>query len=452
MQSRTIRISVAAVLAMILALTAMYIPAVGSGAPQAGGAAVVYADTTGAAVTTPADISQAQVDPIADQSYTGKAIKPAVTVTLSGAALTQDVDYTVKYSKNKVPGTANVTITGKAPAYTGTLKTTFNVVKASLKDAKIAAIAAQVYTGNDKHPSPKLTVNGRKLKKNTDYTITYKNNTNPGKATVTFKAKKGSYYTGSIKALFKITVVKPVKFKLKVTTDDIVASWALPSGKSTVTGYQVKHASNKALTKDKAVAKVTSQSTKSFGIDRPFYARSYYAKVRSYVTIKGKNYYSPWTTIKSKKAKNLSWFNKVASSIGTDTKWIETDLSKQIVYLHVGKKQILKRYACSTGRPGANTATKKGVYHVTRKIALHDMVGEDENGDGEPDYITKNVPWSTYIYENVAFHGAYWNPQVNVPVDQPRTPRSHGCINMQIKQAKYLYNWAPVGTLVIVHQ
>jgi lipoprotein-anchoring transpeptidase ErfK/SrfK len=452
MQSRTIRISIAATLAMILALTAMYIPAVGSDSPQTGGAAVVYADTTGAAVTTPADISAAQVEPIPNQSYTGKAIKPAVTVTLSGAALTKDNDYTVAYSKNKVPGTATVTITGKAPSFTGTLKTTFKIVKASLKDAVVAKIANMNYTGSARQPSPKLTVNGRTLKKNKDYTVSYSSNKNPGKATVTFKAKKGSYYTGSIKALFKIVVAAPVKLKLKVTSDDIVASWTLPSKKVAVTGYQIRHASNKALTNDRKTVKLTSEDTQSYGIDRPYYARAYYAKVRSYVTVKGKNYYSPWTAVKGKKAKNLAWFNKVASSIGDDTKWIETDLSKQIVYLHVGKKQILKRFACSTGRPGANTATKKGVYHVTRKIAMHDMVGEDENGDGEPDYITKNVPWSTYIYANVAFHGAYWNPQVNIPVDQPRTPRSHGCINMQIKQARYLYNWAPIGTLVIVHQ
>jgi len=46
---------------------------------------------------------------------------------------------------------------------------------------------------------------------------------------------------------------------------------------------------------------------------------------------------------------------------------------------------------------------------------------------------------------NYALHGAYWHNRFGTPV-------SHGCVNLRVSQARWLYNWAPVGTRVVVHQ
>ena len=58
--------------------------------------------------------------------YTGKALKPAVTVTYNGATLVKGTDYTVSYSGNKEPGTATVKITGQG-SYSGSLSNTFQI-------------------------------------------------------------------------------------------------------------------------------------------------------------------------------------------------------------------------------------------------------------------------------------------------------------------------------------
>lgn len=58
--------------------------------------------------------------------YTGKALKPGVTVTYSGKTLTKGTDYTVSYSNNKEPGTATVKITGQG-SYSGSLSKTFKI-------------------------------------------------------------------------------------------------------------------------------------------------------------------------------------------------------------------------------------------------------------------------------------------------------------------------------------
>jgi lipoprotein-anchoring transpeptidase ErfK/SrfK len=52
-----------------------------------------------------------------------------------------------------------------------------------------------------------------------------------------------------------------------------------------------------------------------------------------------------------------------------------------------------------------------------------------------------------YINGSVALHGAYWHNLFGSGVRL-----SHGCINLPLDSAAWLYKWAPVGTTVVVHQ
>ncbi|MDR1043225.1 MAG: L,D-transpeptidase [Clostridiales Family XIII bacterium] len=311
--------------------------------------------------------------------------------------------------------------------------------------AVIDPIKDHSYDGKKKKPTVKVTVNGVALKKNRDYKVSYENNKNPGVATVTVEGKND--YFGVNQATFNIILRPPTEFKLKVTSDSVNATWKKSRGK--VSGYKVMYAENAKFNKSKQIKEIASADTTEYAIDRPYYGRDFYVQVRAFLKISGKTYYSEYTDVKTKTTSAASWFKKVSDSIGDDTKWIEADLSKQIVYLHKGR-QILKRYAVSSGRPG--TPTVKGTFKVYKKIKLHDMRGDWNPETKEWGYVTPNVKWATYFKAGYAFHGSYWNPEVNKPVDEKRTPRSHGCVNMREKDAKYLYNWAPTGTLVIVHK
>ena len=73
------------------------------------------------------DLSKATIAAIAKQAYTGKALKPALTVTLGGKTLKSGTDYAVTYANNTKAGTATATITGMG-GYTGTKKATFKIV------------------------------------------------------------------------------------------------------------------------------------------------------------------------------------------------------------------------------------------------------------------------------------------------------------------------------------
>ncbi len=85
------------------------------------------------------DIGDARVTAIKAQVYTGKAIKPAVTVKYDGKKLTGGKDYTVAFTNNKKIGTATVTITGKGD-YTGEKTATFDIIPKGVKLTSLTAV------------------------------------------------------------------------------------------------------------------------------------------------------------------------------------------------------------------------------------------------------------------------------------------------------------------------
>lgn len=83
------------------------------------------------------DISSLSISKISNKSYTGKAVKPAVTIKDGDKKLVKGTDYTVSYKNNTKIGTASVTIKGKGN-YTGEKTLTFKIVpaKTTLKVSK----------------------------------------------------------------------------------------------------------------------------------------------------------------------------------------------------------------------------------------------------------------------------------------------------------------------------
>lgn len=90
-------------------------------------------------------IKECTIKNISKKAYTGKALKPALTITYKGEKLEEGIDYTVKYSNNKKTGRATVTINGIG-AYTGTAKKTFDIVPAKVEGVKIASGKAGAMT------------------------------------------------------------------------------------------------------------------------------------------------------------------------------------------------------------------------------------------------------------------------------------------------------------------
>ncbi|NMB54141.1 MAG: L,D-transpeptidase [Leptolinea sp.] len=116
-----------------------------------------------------------------------------------------------------------------------------------------------------------------------------------------------------------------------------------------------------------------------------------------------------------------------------DGRWIEVDLAHQKVRAYA-REILLKEFLVSTGTTAHPTVT--GSFHVYIKRRYADMRG--------PGYYLPNVPYTMYFYQSYGLHGTYWHHNFG-------TPMSHGCVNLRTDDAKWLYEWASIGTLVFVH-
>ena len=109
------------------------------------------------------------------------------------------------------------------------------------------------------------------------------------------------------------------------------------------------------------------------------------------------------------------------------------NLSEQKVYAYKGST-LVKTFIVSTGKP--STPTDNGTFFVHTKYQSQTMRGEG--------YVTPNVPWVTYYNQGEGFHGAPWNTAGIAS----GTPKSHGCTNMHVEDAKWVYDFLPIGAMV----
>lgn len=118
----------------------------------------------------------------------------------------------------------------------------------------------------------------------------------------------------------------------------------------------------------------------------------------------------------------------------SEKRWIEINLSTQRLIAWEGKKPV---YAVmiSTGKEA--TPTLRGVFSIYSQRRLDRMRGAD--------YDVPDVPYAMYYDRGYAIHGAYWHNRFGTPV-------SHGCINVAVDHAQWLFNWASVGTPVVIHR
>ena len=134
------------------------------------------------------------VDPIPEQTYTGNAIVPSVTVMDGTAVLTLNTDYTVEYTDNTNAGTASVTING-AGNYAGSTGSAVFTINPKVITFTIDTILAQMYNGSALTPVITVRDGARVLTLTADYTVEYVNNINVGTAAVTITG--AGNYAGS---------------------------------------------------------------------------------------------------------------------------------------------------------------------------------------------------------------------------------------------------------------
>jgi lipoprotein-anchoring transpeptidase ErfK/SrfK len=116
----------------------------------------------------------------------------------------------------------------------------------------------------------------------------------------------------------------------------------------------------------------------------------------------------------------------------SNQRWIEIKLSRQRLIAWEGNTPV---YAVIISTGKASTPTPRGVFEIQSRLRTARMQGDD--------YDITDVPYTLYYSGNYAIHGAYWHNRFGTPV-------SHGCVNVAVDHARWIYNWASIGTPIVI--
>ena len=229
-------------------------------------------------------------DPIADQTYTGKELTPAIVIP----GLKAGEDYYMYYEDNQYPGVATVTIYGTG-YYKGTATIHFKIIKKTEKFVSNVKLnrTSYTYTGKTIRPSVTVTVNGKKIGASA-YKLYYKNNKNSGIGTVQVRGI-GKYSRINKTLTFKILPPKTLLTGLKKANRSFTASW---KKNIQTTGYQIQYAADSRFTKERKTVTVGKQSATRYKISGLKNKKTYYVRIRSYKRVGKKILYSSWSTVK----------------------------------------------------------------------------------------------------------------------------------------------------------
>jgi|FLYN01.1.fsa_nt_gi hypothetical protein len=109
-------------------------------------------------------------------------------------------------------------------------------------------------------------------------------------------------------------------------------------------------------------------------------------------------------------------------------RWISVDLYEQVAVAYEG---ITPVFATLVSSGLAEWPTNEGLFHIYARYERTTMSG----AEGKPDfYYLEEVPWTMYFDNDIALHGTYWH-------DGFGYRHSHGCVNLSITDAYWLFNW-----------
>lgn len=167
-----------------------------------------------------------------------------------------------------------------------------------LKKAVVKGIGNKTYTGKAIKQKISVTLNGKTVA-STNYSVTYKNNTKVGVATVVISGKGA--YTGSVTKKFKINPKSVALSSVKAKKKAVKVTWKKSSMK--VSGYQVRYSTSKSFKKAKTTSVKYTKSVKSKTVKKLKSKKKYYVRVRTYTKTSGGTCYSSWSKAKSAKVK-----------------------------------------------------------------------------------------------------------------------------------------------------
>ncbi len=121
---------------------------------------------------------------------------------------------------------------------------------------------------------------------------------------------------------------------------------------------------------------------------------------------------------------------------GSTDKWVSVNLFEQVLTAYEGDRLVFATLI-SSGLP--NFQTNVGTFKVWHRADATPMSG----AMGSPAaYSLPAVPYVMFFDDEISLHGTYWH-------DGFGFKHSHGCVNMSITDAHWIYDWSGAGDLTV---
>ena len=174
--------------------------------------------------------------------------------------------------------------------------------KVSIEGVEVVLSAkAFTYNGEERKPSVE-TIGDEALTAETDYTVEFSEESPKNVGTYTVTVTGIGSYTGTAEATYKINPKGTKLSKLVKGEKSVSVKWKKQKAKmaeSRITGYQIQLATNKKFTKNKKTVTVKGYKKASRKVSNLKGGKKYYVRIRTYKTVSGKKYYSPWSKVKT---------------------------------------------------------------------------------------------------------------------------------------------------------
>jgi hypothetical protein len=117
---------------------------------------------------------------------------------------------------------------------------------------------------------------------------------------------------------------------------------------------------------------------------------------------------------------------------GIKGRWIAVDLFEQVLVTYDEDTPTFATLV-SSGLP--QWSTREGTFDTYWRLVNGYMTGAEGQSDY---YLVDGVPYTMYFDESISLHGTYWH-------DGFGYRQSHGCVNMTITDAKWVFEWTADG-------
>jgi len=149
------------------------------------------------------------------------------------------------------------------------------------------------------------------------------------------------------------------------------------------------------------------------------------------------NLIAPDQWVEARKVAQVAINTKPPDGTANALRWIDVNLAEQTLAVYDGGQLVFATVIASGLEP---FWTRPGLFQIQQKKLTETM----RNNDPSDFYYLEDVPWTMYYDGSRALHGAYWRTRFGYP-------QSHGCVNLSVGDAHWLFNWARLGDWVYVH-